>query len=156
MSGFRTTILAAAALAASTLGFAQISVAEGAPASPDYLYQLPERQWAIGGTLAGQRTDCGADACEAGYRSGDLVLSVRRNPSQIQAVAGVRGCNAVGTRVVPTAALQGKSPWDQYTLISRAALLAAGAARTQCGSGVMDLIDTQALVRIVPGQSTFH
>ena len=42
---------------------------------------------------------------------------------------------------------------ERYTLIQRAALTAARAARSLCGSNVSDLIDTTALVRVVPGQA---
>lgn len=122
----------------------------GASAGPQYLFGLPDRTWVVGGALAGTRTDC-AETCEAGYHSGDLVLSVRRGGANLQAVAAVRGCGTVATRVIQPTDLKGLSPYDQYNVISRAALGVARLARTRCASGVTDLIDTQALVAVVPG-----
>jgi len=126
------------------------SGAGGASSSPEYLFRLPDRTWVVGSGLAGSRGEC-AETCEAGYHSGDLVLSVRRGQSELQAMAQVRGCGPVASRPIHAADLNGLSPFDKYTVISRAALSVARAARTRCGSGVSDLIDTQALVAVVPG-----
>lgn len=119
-------------------------LADPAPPIPSHLFQLPERQWVV--------SPCAAERCEAGYRSGDLVLSVRRAPEAIIAVAGVRGCDAVSARGLRRNALETLSPADQYSAIQRTTLAAAQTARTQCGQTTADLIDTTALVRIVPGQ----
>lgn len=119
-------------------------LADPAPPIPAHLYQLPDRQWVV--------SPCAAERCEAGYRSGDLVLSVRRAPDAIIAVAGVRGCEAVSARGLRRNALDTLSPADQYSAIQRTTLAAARTVRSQCGSSTADLIDTAALVRIVPGQ----
>ena len=143
MRTVRTPSLAiAAALAVS---FAAPVFAEPAPPLSEHLFQLPERQWVM--------SRCAAEQCEAGYRSGDLVLSVRRAAGSVVAVAGVRGCPSTAARGLRPATLQALSPADQYSAIQRTALGAARTARTQCGSAVADLIDTAALVRIVPGQA---
>ena len=144
-ANFAVAALMAAGLWAGSAG-------AGAPPSgaPDYLFRLPDRQWAVGSSLDGQRGQCG-DTCEAGYHSGDLVLSVQRGEAELVAVAAVRGCGQVAARRIAPTELNGLSLFDKYTVISRAALGVAKAARTRCGSGVADLIDTQALVAVVPG-----
>jgi hypothetical protein len=149
MRGVRGASFALAAVLAGGL-WAGASLAD-APGAPDYLFRLPEHQWAVGSTLSGDRDSCAPEACEAGYHAGDLVLSVRRSSSELQAVAQVRGCGPVASRPIHAADLTGMSSFDKYTVISRAALSVARAARTRCGSGVSDLIDTQALVAVVPG-----
>lgn len=147
MSSIRTTSLAfAAALSVAAPVLAQAAM-------PDYLFQLPERQWVLGGSLTQAGSRCGSEQCEAGYRSGDLVLSVRRGTGAVQAMAAVRGCSTVTTRTLASGTLEPLSLSAKYDAIQRAALVAARAARSQCGSPVADLIDTTALVRVVPGQA---
>ena len=135
----------AAFAAALAVSIAAPALAEPAPAVPERLYQQPDRQWVLSG--------CAADQCEAGYRSGDLVLSVRRAAGSVVAVAGVRGCPATAARGLRPATLEALSPADQYTAIQRTALGAARTARSQCGSPVADLIDTAALVNVAPGMA---
>lgn len=147
MSAIRTTSLAlAAAMAIAAPVLAQSTM-------PEYLFQLPERQWVLGGSLTQIGSRCGSDQCEAGYRSGDLVLSVRRGSGSVQTTAAVRGCATVTSRSLPSSTLEPLSLSAKYDAIQRAALLTARSARTQCGSPVADLIDTTALVRVVPGQA---
>jgi hypothetical protein len=143
MRTVRTPSLALAALL--VVSIAAPVLAEPAPAIPERLYQQPDRQWVLSG--------CAADKCEAGYRSGDLVVSVRRDSGSVVAVAGVRGCQATAARGLRPATFEALSPADQYSAIQRTALGAAQTARSQCGSAVADLIDTAALVRVVPGQA---
>jgi len=133
-----------AALAVGTVIAAPV-LAEPAPALSPQLFQLPERQWVV--------SRCAAETCEAGYRSGDLILSVRRASNAVVAVAGVRGCQSTAARGLRPDAMQALSPADQYAAIQRTALNAARTARSQCGSTVSDLIDTAPLVRVVPGQA---
>jgi len=145
--------LALPALLAGGLVLGAPAQADPAPATPDYLFRLPERVWILGGRLSETGTRCGAEQCEAGYRSGDLVLSVRRAGKDVQAVGGMRGCAAVPVRTLPASTLETLSPADQFTRIQNAALATAKAARSQCGSPVADLIDTAALVNVAPGMA---
>jgi len=71
------------------------------PASPDAqklpedLFRLPPGIWAFGEHLWKDDAPCTADACEAGYTSGDLVVSVERAKTQLRVIAGFRGCASV-------------------------------------------------------------
>ena len=49
---------------------------------------------------------CTADECEAGYTSGDLVVSVERSKKNLRVVAGFRGCESVS--------------WNEYDIGSKA------------------------------------
>jgi len=151
MSSLRT--LALAAVAATGAAIVAPAVAAPSGGAPDYLFQLPERQWILGGRLTEAGSRCGRELCEAGYRTGDLVLSVRRANSTVEAVAGMRGCPAVSQRTLAGSQLETLSPSDQYVQIQRAVLAAARTARSQCGSPVSDLIDTGALVNVAPGMA---
>lgn len=139
-----------AALAAALALAALPALSETVPAVPDYLFRAPEQQWVMGASLGQPGAACQPEQCEAGYRSGDLVLSVTRTPGVIRAVAGVRGCAAVSWHLIQPSSLAGLSPADQYGVIARAAQSAARLARSRCSPGVSDLIDTGSLYVIVP------
>lgn len=139
-----------AGLAAVAALIALPALAETVPTIPDYLFRAPEQQWVTGASLGQPGDACEPQHCEAGYRSGDLVLSVTRGPAAIRAVAGVRGCAAVSWHLIQPSSLVGLSPSDQYRVIARAATSAARLARSRCSPGVSDLIDTGSLYVIVP------
>lgn len=138
-----------AALMAAAL-LALPALAETVPSIPDYLFRAPEQQWVTGASLGQPGDACVPERCEAGYHSGDLVLSVTRSPGAIRAVAGVRGCSAVSWHLIQPSSLAGLTPADQYRVIARAAQSAARLARSRCSPGVSDLIDTGSLYVIVP------
>lgn len=148
MSVGHTTRLAA--LGAALALMAPAALADTVPAVPDYLFRAPEQQWMTGASLGQPGGACVPERCEAGYHTGDLVLSVRREPGAIRAVAGVRGCAAVSWHLIQPSSLVGLSPADQYRVIARAAQSAARLARSRCSPGVSDLIDTGQLYVIVP------
>ena len=63
---------------------------------PDDLYTLPHGQWHFAKQLWAGNEPCDAQHCEAGYTSGDLVVSVERAEKNIRLIAGLRNCEAVG------------------------------------------------------------
>ena len=65
-------------------------------ARPDDLFQLPPGQWHFAKQLWTGDELCDAQHCEAGYTSGDLVISVERSEKYIRLIAGLRNCEAVG------------------------------------------------------------
>src|SRR5215510_13010469 len=65
-------------------------------ARPDDLFQLPPGQWHYAKQLWSGNEPCDAQHCEAGYTSGDLVVSVERSEKFIRLIAGFRTCEAVG------------------------------------------------------------
>lgn len=67
----------------------------GAPGLPDDLFRLPPGQWAFAEHLWQGSAPCTADACEAGYTSGDLVISVERSKEDVRIVGGFRDCASV-------------------------------------------------------------
>jgi len=62
---------------------------------PEDLFRLPPGAWAFAEHLWEGDAPCTADACEAGYTAGDLVVSVERAKTAIRVVAGFRGCASV-------------------------------------------------------------
>ena len=65
-------------------------------ARPDDLYTLPPGQWHFAKQLWSGNEPCDDKHCEAGYTSGDLVVSVERSEKNIRLIAGLRNCEAVG------------------------------------------------------------
>ena len=83
--------------ASSAQEIVKVPVAKANVARPDDLFKLPAGQWFVGKQLwQGGQQPCDADACEAGFNSGDLVVSVEHANGFVQVIAGFRNCEAVG------------------------------------------------------------
>jgi hypothetical protein len=91
--------LAALALAAPATAqeIVKVPASKAGVSRPDDLFNLPPGQWFVAKQLwQGGRDPCDADACEAGFNSGDLVVSVEHAKGFVQVVAGFRNCESVG------------------------------------------------------------
>ena len=92
----RYSVLAATSLLASVPSGAQqveeVRSDPNAPVLPEDLFRLAPGTWAFAKQLWKGDEPCTADACEAGYTSGDLAVSVERNKTYLRIVAGFRGC----------------------------------------------------------------
>ena len=62
---------------------------------PDDLFALPPGQWHYAKQLWSGNEPCDATQCEAGFTSGDLVISVERSDKFARLIAGFRNCEAV-------------------------------------------------------------
>lgn len=76
---------------------------------PDDLFQLPPGQWHYAEHLWQGSTPCVLDQCEAGFTSGDLVVSVEHSKGYVRVIAGFRNCAPVAFSEIETS----KSP-DRY------------------------------------------
>ena len=76
---------------------------------PDDLFQLPPGRWHYAEHLWQGSNPCVLDQCEAGFTSGDLVVSVEHTKGYVRAVAGFRNCGPVAFSEIETT----KSP-DRY------------------------------------------
>lgn len=65
------------------------------PGLPDDLFRLTPNTWAFARQLWKGDEPCTPDQCEAGYTSGDLVVSAERGKKYLRIVAGFRGCESV-------------------------------------------------------------
>ena len=63
-----------------------------APGLPEDLFDLPPGGWATAKQLWAGRDPCTVDQCEAGYTSGDMVVSVERSKEFVRVVGGFRNC----------------------------------------------------------------
>ena len=76
---------------------------------PDDLFQLPPGQWHYAQHLWQGPEPCVLEQCEAGFTSGDLVLSVEHSKGWVRVMAGFRNCAPVAFSEIETS----KSP-DRY------------------------------------------
>ena len=82
---------------ASAQQIVKVPEAEAKVSRPDDLFKLPAGQWFVAKELwQGGRDPCDSNACEAGFNSGDLVVSVEHAKGFVQVVAGFRNCQSVG------------------------------------------------------------
>jgi hypothetical protein len=77
---------------------------------PDDLFALPPEQWFIAKQVSQGNLPCSPDACEAGFNSGDLVVSIEHAKGYVRIIAGFRGCQGVAFQEIET----GSRP-DSYT-----------------------------------------
>lgn len=73
---------------------------------PDDLFELAPNQWHYAQHLWQGSEACTEDQCEAGFTSGDLVLSVEHSKGWVRIMAGFRNCAPVAFSEIET----GKTP----------------------------------------------
>src|SRR3954454_5095128 len=75
---------------------------------PDDLFTLPPGQWHVSKRLWERPAPCTPEQCEAGFTSGDFVVTAERSGEFIRIIAGFRGCQAVGSSEVEVGTKPGK------------------------------------------------
>ena len=104
----RNPMVAAAILALATDTAADGQEIVEVPASqagvglPDDIFALPPGQWFIARQVTQGNAPCTPEACEAGFNSGDLVVSVEHAKEYVRVIAGFRGCPGVAFQEVET------------------------------------------------------
>ncbi|WP_156457772.1 hypothetical protein [Altererythrobacter sp. Root672] len=92
----RMTWLIAAALGVGTGVMAQeiveIPASEVDVAKPEDLYKLEPGRWHLARQLWAGSEPCSPTQCEAGFTSGDLVVSAEHSAGKVTIVAALRGC----------------------------------------------------------------
>src|SRR5688572_25800075 len=95
-----------AALVAGTALSAQeiveIPASQAGIVLPEDLFGLPPGQWFIAKQVSQGIAPCTAEACEAGFNSGGLVLSVEHAKENVRVIAGFRGCEGVAFQELET------------------------------------------------------
>jgi len=77
-------------------------------ARPDDLFNLPPGQWHFAKRLWEGSEPCTPEACEAGYTSGDLVVSAEHSGDFVRIIAGHRSCASTGFSEVEVGKKPGK------------------------------------------------
>ena len=76
---------------------------------PDDLFSLPPGQWFVSRQVSQGSDPCTPEACEAGFNSGDFVVSVEHAKDYVRIIAGFRGCQGVAFQEIETGLSPGKS-----------------------------------------------
>ena len=84
-----------------------VSASDAGVALPEDIFGLPPGQWFVARQVSQGSEACTAEACEAGFNSDDLVLSVEHAKENVRVIAGFRGCQRVAFQEVETGARPG-------------------------------------------------
>jgi hypothetical protein len=86
----------------------EVPASKAGVALPEDIFVLPPGQWFVAKRVSQGSEPCTRDACEAGFHSGDLVVSVEHATKFVQVIAGFRGCAGVAFAEVETGNDPGK------------------------------------------------
>ena len=92
---------------------------------PEDIFALPPGQWYVARQVSQGSDPCTADACEAGFNSGDLAISVERAKDYVRVIAGFRGCQAVAFQEVQTGLSPGASGRGEVSHLLKKVIKAA-------------------------------
>src|SRR5690242_8158897 len=95
---------------------------------PDDLFQLPPGQWHYAKELWSGSEPCTMDQCEAGFTSGDLVVSVEHSKGWVRVMAGFRNCAPVAFSEVETSKTPGR--YSRGKVEKQVAYVVKGAAKS--------------------------
>src|SRR3954452_7815124 len=90
------TALVFAAGTAQAQEIVEVPASKSGVALPEDIFRLPPGQWYVARQVTQGNDPCTSEACEAGFHSGDMVLSVEHAGKFVQVIAGFRGCQSVG------------------------------------------------------------
>ena len=115
----RATLLTAFILLVSTGAEAQeivkVPASKSNVARPDDLFALPPGQWVMEKTLSGAAEPCTPEQCEAGFTSGDLVVSVEHSKEFVRIIAGLRNCEGTAYSEVEVGTKPGKPTFGRVS-----------------------------------------
>ena len=111
------TILAASPVHAQEI--VEVPASRAGVVMPEDIFSLPSGQWFISKQVSQGSTPCTAEACEAGFNSGDLAISVEHAGEYVRIIAGFRGCPGVAFQELETGSRPGKSTRGELSRLIR-------------------------------------
>jgi hypothetical protein len=114
-------------LAAPCIGqeIVKVPASEASVSLPEDIFGLPPGQWYVARQASQGNDPCTAHACEAGFNSGDLAISVERAKDYVRVIAGFRGCQAVAFQEVQTGLTPGASRRGEVSHLLKKVIKAA-------------------------------
>ena len=92
---------------------------------PEDLFTLPPGQWFMARQVSQGDAPCVSIACEAGFTSGDLAVSVEHADQFVRVIAGFRGCQGVAFQEIETGQRPGShmrgKVWDTVKIVLKVA-----------------------------------
>ena len=104
-----SALLALSAIPAWAQDIVEVPASQAGVALPEDVFGLPPGQWYVARQVTLGNEPCTAEACEAGFNSGNLAVSVERAKDYVRIIAGFRGCQAVAFQEVQTGLTPGSS-----------------------------------------------
>lgn len=86
----------------------EVPASQANVARPDDLFSLPPGEWHMARLISQGSEPCTSDQCEAGFASGDLVVSVEHARDFVRIIAGFRGCERTAYSEVKVGSKPGK------------------------------------------------
>jgi hypothetical protein len=108
-----TLVLSPAAVLAQEI--VEVPASKSNVARPDDLFNLPPGQWQLAKSLSGGSEPCVSDQCEAGFTSGDLVVSVEHAKDFVRIIAGFKGCERTAYSEVEVGSKPGKPTFGRVS-----------------------------------------
>jgi hypothetical protein len=106
----------------------EVPASKAGVALPEDIFALPPGQWFVARQVSQGNDPCTPEACEAGFNSGDLVISVEHAKEHVRVVAGFRGCQGVAFQEVETGMKPGSSRRGEVSALIKAVV--KGAAKS--------------------------
>jgi hypothetical protein len=103
-----TAVVLAFGTSAHAQEIVQVPVSESGVVLPEDLFALPPGQWFIARQVSQGNAPCTPEACEAGFTSGDLAVSVEHAKDHVRVIAGFRSCQGVAFQEIETGVRPGK------------------------------------------------
>ena len=137
----RSPLLAAAlVLAAGATAHGQevveVPASKANVALPEDMFALPPGQWFVAKQVSQGNEPCTPEACEAGFNSGDLVVSVEHAKDFVRIIAGFKGCEKTAYSEVEVASKPGKPTFGRVA--KQVQQVVKGAGKT-CGVTAPDV-----------------
>ena len=102
----RTPIIVSALLlsagAAKAQEIVEVPTSKAGVALPEDIFGLPPGQWYVAKQVSQGNEPCTPEACEAGFNSGDLVVSVEHAKNHVMVIAGFRTCQNTAFQEIET------------------------------------------------------
>jgi hypothetical protein len=123
LSAIAALLILAAPAAAQDI--VKVPASQSGVALPEDIFNLPPGQWYVARQVSQGSDPCTADACEAGFNSGNLAVSVEHAKGYVQVIAGFRGCEAVAFQEVQTGLTPGSSTRSEVSHLLKKVVKAA-------------------------------
>ena len=124
------------ASAAMSQEIVEVPASQAGVSLPEDIFGLPSGQWYVSKQVSQGNAPCNSEACEAGFHSGDFVMSVEHAGKFVQVIAGFRGCPAVAFQELETGFRPGKSKRGELSNLIRKV---AKAAEKSCKREAIDV-----------------
>ena len=115
LSGACMAMVSTTALHAQEL--VEVPVSQAGVVLPEDIFILPPGQWYVAKQVSQGNDPCTPEACEAGFNSGNLAVSVEHAKDYVRVIAGFRGCQGVAFQEVQTGLAPGSSERRQVSAL---------------------------------------